>query len=1630
MASLFTDARRTEMYQFFNVAFNAAPGLIYLSQLRDAVESGLSTKDIVNIFTTKSQFLSVYPSILTNLDFANRLVNNVIKDSASSVAKMEAVNDIVSSLNLGLSRGDVIFQVFSNLANITDPGNRYFGVATQFQKQLIVARYYTEALLGSAEDVLTLQRVIRNVTNNSDVSTDAAIQNLINGGTSGANANLVVTAQAPSVNEGTSTFFSITGADANSDLSFTITGVQQADILGGQLTGTTRSDSNGNAFVSLGILNDNLTEGTEVLTFTVAGKSASTNIVDTSRGNNSAPVAPAVTNQAAEGGPAISGTIAATDANGDVLAYSLVTPVPGLILNSNGTYTFNPASNPTAQSLRYSDPAAQIVANYSVSDGQANATNTLTITVTPTPLTFTITPSASSAEGAPATFVVTASESLTSNLDVQFTVNPGSTSAANSGTSQTNLSDFSPGTLSRTITIPAGSNTATFTLTPAGDALTELSESYTVTAAVNGTTLTASGSVADAAPPQAFTLTASPTPQTVVEGNTGTTPLSYTLTLNQAPTSAVTFNVAAATGNNATQGSDFNILASTITFNTGETTKTINLAEVIGDVAVEGPETFVLRISGPNLPQNVDLAVNITDDDSGSNFILTTAADNYTGTGNADTITGVVSGLVTAATFTSTDRIDGAGGNDTLNLRLDGDFPGVLGQAFPANPTGTQGFVRNVETLALTNGGNAARTFNAANITGVTALQWTNSATANGSLNVQNLGQAITSLTVNGLIGANNNVTLNHLATLNTGLDSLALTLNGVGAQTAGTTAAVPVTVVSTGVSVEKADLTVIGNNALTLAGAGAVGSNAITVAGSGNLELTGSSSTLISFDASAASGTINATLSNTTLPVVIATIRGGSGNDVITVDAASVQGNATLSGGAGTDDRLVISSIGKNLAPTLSGFETLEFRGITAASAIAGSTGSGGVKTVVLNTNAAASASNALTLTGIFDGAGLTVQTQGANSTALNVDNLGPATFRTVASSTATGSVPDVVTSAVTFSQATGIANVEIGSNTIFNGTSPTDGFLNFTKAAALVVDAKGALGTNGINGSAEVSAAIASSVILKTTASPSGLATPLKDRLAVIAPNATSLSITANRDLDIKGSDLTKVQGGAGTTLPALISTTGVLDGTDVDLSAISSLMLNGDQSTSKITLGNIGAAAQTYSANVTATGLQGGLTLKALDSREGVSLNLSNISGEASIDSIGSGTTMGTITASLSGAAKTTVTGGIQTTGAITINAGNTSNAAVVMTGAVGNMSTASVNINAQSRTADLTVGLITAKTVDAKLMGSTAALKFGAISGAETVSIDARNSVGLLTIGDGLGGGNDITVKNSLTYFGSSLSPSSFDVQADTGSKVLSVALMSGLEADSYSIKGVSGQTEISVTGDLGNGLDTISVVSSASSVAQIISLGGLSNVEQTTITGGSGIDKITGSTGNDVITGGAGADVIDGGAGADKIGYAVLATDGTDSITFDAADDYHFVDAAGGYALAVTVGAGALFAATNVAVAAANFQNVVSNAVGAGVAATEVLVFRGAAAGDVYANSSAAIAAYNAGSTANDIGATALIVIYETAPDIYRMSYDANGATAGGETVIATFVGLTDALAAGLAAGDFLFSATA
>lgn len=180
-----TIQQQTDAYRFFAIAFGAAPGVTYMNQIADAYAAGMTTKQIVNVYTTKPQFTSVYPNFYTNAQFANALIENVVGTSASAAAKAQAKADVEAALNIGWTRGDVIYQIFTNLANkpLTDPD--WGNTAKLLANQVAVARYYTEVKLGDTTDLAVLKSVIAGVTPTTDVSTTAALDAVLAGAATG-----------------------------------------------------------------------------------------------------------------------------------------------------------------------------------------------------------------------------------------------------------------------------------------------------------------------------------------------------------------------------------------------------------------------------------------------------------------------------------------------------------------------------------------------------------------------------------------------------------------------------------------------------------------------------------------------------------------------------------------------------------------------------------------------------------------------------------------------------------------------------------------------------------------------------------------------------------------------------------------------------------------------------------------------------------------------------------------------------------------------------------------------------------------------------------------------------------------------------------------------------------------------------------------------------------------------------------------------------------------------------------------------------------------------------------------------------------------------------------------------------
>jgi|GEM_PF-3445180 len=182
---------------------------------------------------------------------------------------------------------------------------------------------------------------------------------------------------------------------------------------------------------------------------------------------------------------------------------------------------------------------------------------------------------------------------LSQPLTVKFEVR--GTAAFGSDYTQTGAASFSSGF--GTVTFPANAATVSISLSPTSDTAYELNETVSLTLAEDdaydlGATSSYTGTIVN----DDGTPLLSVSDASVVEGHTGTSAVVFTVTLSGETTLPVTLNYGTSLGT-ANITSDYDeVLGGTLTFQPGETSKTISIA-VHGDSVFEANETFYLNLS-------------------------------------------------------------------------------------------------------------------------------------------------------------------------------------------------------------------------------------------------------------------------------------------------------------------------------------------------------------------------------------------------------------------------------------------------------------------------------------------------------------------------------------------------------------------------------------------------------------------------------------------------------------------------------------------------------------------------------------------------------------------------------------------------------------------------------------------------------------------------------------------------------------------------------------------------------------------------------------------------------------------------------------------------------------------------
>ncbi len=320
-----------------------------------------------------------------------------------------------------------------------------------------------------------------------------------------------LSATSSSINEGDNATFTLytTNVQAGTSVPYVISGLSAADITDGAVNGSVSVNAAGLATISIPISADKVTEGTETLTVTAGSKSASAQILDTSKQSVVATYSIAASASSVNEGSTAKFTVTATGVTvGASTAYTL----SGLNAEDitgdevNGRVTFDDLGMATV-----SVPIA--------ADNKTEGSESLTLTIGSTTSTITINDTSKSGseyyisasdgqvtEGKVATFIVTAANAV-AGTKLAYTI---------SGSGIT-TKDIGNGKLSGSVSVGSDSS-AIITVPIAADKITEGDEELTLTLTGKGVSETITIDDTSTAAPTVVTYDLSAVESSVKEG--------------------------------------------------------------------------------------------------------------------------------------------------------------------------------------------------------------------------------------------------------------------------------------------------------------------------------------------------------------------------------------------------------------------------------------------------------------------------------------------------------------------------------------------------------------------------------------------------------------------------------------------------------------------------------------------------------------------------------------------------------------------------------------------------------------------------------------------------------------------------------------------------------------------------------------------------------------------------------------------------------------------------------------------------------------------------------------------------------------------------------------------------------
>ena len=282
---------------------------------------------------------------------------------------------------------------------------------------------------------------------------------------------------------------------------------------------------------------------------------------------------------------------------------------------------------------------------------------------------------------------------------------------------------------------------------------------------------------------------------------------------------------------------------------------------------------------------------------------LSTDSNEILGSVGQDIFNAVADSVVSNATLKPTDKIDGGGGENTLNVRVNDSFNGM-----------TTGYIKHIDNLNLTSTAPTAKTFNARGIEGLKKVTL-DSQNGLNLLNPQNIVdislQNVTSNAADGFkLDYNSSTIAGVNDTQNLTLDKVNLHKYAITGVTGSDDAGINIP------NIENLNISTKGEKSNVTIKSGAGTGNHyknITVKGNTDLTVKAESDRIEKFDASAFTATLDYTYKAlaSTPSGATSIIKGGSSKDVIKLDfkdvrAADARPYFEIDGGAGNDEVIV----------------------------------------------------------------------------------------------------------------------------------------------------------------------------------------------------------------------------------------------------------------------------------------------------------------------------------------------------------------------------------------------------------------------------------------------------------------------------------------------------------------------------------------------------------------------------------------------------------------------------------------------------------------------------------------------------------------------------------------------------